>query len=211
MDLTAREKRSLAMKALWKDPKYLAKMAARRTRPRRGRYKRCLACGNEFYVKPALERVKHCSRSCARLGKPPWNKGTKGVMKANAGTWKPGQMPVGSKVFQAGRTSERKGKKFPQIAGERHWNWQNGKTSEQKRIRNSMEYQQWREAVFVRDSYTCQKCGKRGVSLHADHIKPFALFPDLRFDVSNGRTLCVPCHRATDTFASRATKKVKSP
>ena len=28
-----------------------------------------------------------------------------------------------------------------------------------------------------------------------DHIKPFAWFSDLRFDVSNGQTLCVDCHK----------------
>jgi 5-methylcytosine-specific restriction endonuclease McrA len=44
--------------------------------------------------------------------------------------------------------------------------------------------------------------------LQADHIKPFAHHPELRFDVNNGRTLCVPCHRKTDTYGGRSRAKV---
>jgi 5-methylcytosine-specific restriction endonuclease McrA len=58
----------------------------------------------------------------------------------------------------------------------------------------------WRSAVYLRDNYTCQKCGQRGGRLNAHHVKPFKDFPELAFDVSNGQTLCVPCHKETDTF-----------
>lgn len=47
------------------------------------------------------------------------------------------------------------------------------------------------------NSYTCCFCGKRGGDLEADHIKPWAYFPELRYDLGNGRTLCVLCHRST--------------
>lgn len=65
----------------------------------------------------------------------------------------------------------------------------------------SMRYgkaaQDWRKAIFERDDYTCQHCHIRGTYLEADHIKPFAFFPALRFELSNGRTLCRPCHDKT--------------
>ena len=82
--------------------------------------------------------------------------------------------------------------------------WKGGITPENTKIRNSKEYADWRVAVFARDKYTCQECGSSGVELNADHIKPFAYYPELRLVLSNGRTLCVPCHRKTDTFAGRA-------
>lgn len=84
--------------------------------------------------------------------------------------------------------------------GSANHKWIDGRTPENKRIRNSVEYRLWREAVFARDNFTCQFCGKRGGNLQADHIKPFAWFPELRFAIDNGRTLCVPCHRETPTF-----------
>lgn len=78
-----------------------------------------------------------------------------------------------------------------------------GNTTALERLRRSATYKRWRKSVFERDRYTCQECGNRGGYLNADHIKPFALFPALRFDVTNGRTLCVPCHRKTETYGMR--------
>ena len=79
-------------------------------------------------------------------------------------------------------------------------NWQGGKTAANKIIHHSVEWKLWREAVFKRDNWTCVFCGMRGKELHPDHIKPFASYPALRFCVENGRTLCAPCHRKTDTY-----------
>lgn len=73
-----------------------------------------------------------------------------------------------------------------------------------RKIRNNTKYSKickfWRRAVFERDSYTCQHCGQVGNLLHADHIKSFALYPELRFNLDNGRTLCCECHKKTDTY-----------
>ena len=64
-----------------------------------------------------------------------------------------------------------------------------------KDIRNSPEYKEWRTKVFERDKYTCQHCNQVGGDLNAHHIKPFAKYKELRFEVSNGLTLCVECHK----------------
>jgi len=69
-----------------------------------------------------------------------------------------------------------------------------------ERIRKSYEYMQWRLAVFVKDNWTCQKCGVRSgngkeVYLEAHHKKSYTKYPKLRFEVSNGKTLCLDCHK----------------
>lgn len=97
-----------------------------------------------------------------------------------------------------------KGKKCPQLGGANQHLWKGGITPQDELIRKSREYKLWREAVFKRDDFTCQGCGLRGVQLQADHIKPFAWFPELRFAIDNGRTLCVPCHRKTPTFGEKS-------
>jgi hypothetical protein len=88
--------------------------------------------------------------------------------------------------------------------GDKSHLWQGGKTSEAMKIRNSYEYSIWRKSVFERDDYTCQICGVRGGKLSADHIKPFSTHPELRLELSNGRTLCVNCHRKTPTWGRKA-------
>lgn len=83
--------------------------------------------------------------------------------------------------------------------GENHYNWQGGKTPMHETIRRSLEMRIWKKSVFERDNYTCRWCKIRSgngkaVVLHADHIKPFAFYPELRFELSNGQTLCTGCH-----------------
>src|ERR1035437_1989974 len=90
-------------------------------------------------------------------------------------------------------------KENPNPMGEKSPHWKGGVTPINHKLRTSPEYADWRTQVFVRDNYTCVECGSRGVSLHADHIKQFAYYPELRLVIENGRTLCVPCHRKTDS------------
>ena len=90
--------------------------------------------------------------------------------------------------------------------GEKIWNWKGGITPVNKQIRTSSAYVNWRRQVYERDDYTCQVCGQRGGELNADHIKSFANHPELRLELSNGRTLCKPCHQETDTYLWKANK-----
>jgi len=103
-----------------------------------------------------------------------------------------------------GKSPWNKGKQFHQITGENNPNWNGGVTPVNEKIRKSLDYKKWREDVFERDDFTCTNCGIRGGDLEADHIKPFSGFPELRFDVDNGRTLCRECHRQTDTYGKKA-------
>jgi hypothetical protein len=84
--------------------------------------------------------------------------------------------------------------------GEKCYKWKGGVTPIYRRIRNSIEFRLWREAVFSRDNWTCQECGVRGTKLHPHHIKSFAYFPELRFAIDNGITLCISCHEKTDNY-----------
>lgn len=86
-------------------------------------------------------------------------------------------------------------------AGSSNKLWKGGITPIYKKIRKSLEYRLWREAVFKRDGYKCVIGGKEhGNKLQADHIKRFADYPELRFELLNGRTLCIDCHVKTDTY-----------
>lgn len=104
---------------------------------------------------------------------------------------------------KAKMSAHRKGVPRLNQRGENAPAWKGGTTAKLKLLRCSLEYRLWREAVFKRDDFKCQMCSKRGGRLNADHIKPFALFPELRFAIDNGRTLCHPCHKTTPTYGWR--------
>lgn len=97
----------------------------------------------------------------------------------------------------------KKGKSNIFIQGEKNHFWKGGITPINQIIRTSREYKLWRKSVFERDNYTCVWCRQQGNQLNADHIKPFSLYPELRFAIDNGRTLCVECHRKTDTWGRK--------
>jgi len=78
-------------------------------------------------------------------------------------------------------------------------NWKGGIGSANQIERKSKEFKDWRLSVFIRDKYTCLDCGKIGGTLHAHHILPFAKYKELRFEITNGKTLCVSCHKKYHT------------
>ena len=81
--------------------------------------------------------------------------------------------------------------------GSKNNRWKGGITPQNQKARASPEYEKWRIAVFSRDNFTCTVCGIRGHHLHAHHIKPFSTFKELRFNIDNGTTLCIACHKKT--------------
>lgn len=105
---------------------------------------------------------------------------------------------------------------FPKYyIGDKKSSWRGGLTSINKMVRNCDQMTIWRNAIFERDDYICQICGDKGDKLNADHY-PISLseiiitynikgLKDAReckelWDIKNGRTLCVPCHKTTETY-----------
>jgi len=100
--------------------------------------------------------------------------------------------------------------------GGKHPRWKDVKKRPfYKSIREIFKYVKWRKSVFDRDNYTCVLCGTSGVYVEADH-HPKRFIDIVRdndiqdindainctelWETSNGRTLCQPCHRKTDTW-----------
>lgn len=181
----------------------------------------CLQCSKSFRVSDyRASSAKYCSTRCystrkitdetrkrmsdSAKGKIAWNKGVQ--------MWKDREHPRGTlgmklkkrkplTLTARKRMSEsHKGLKYPTNSGENNHFWKGGVTSLHRRMRKSSEFRLWREAVFKRDKYTCQKCnGRTGDGnvqvLHPHHIKPLSEFHELAYDVDNGITLCKDCHR----------------
>jgi len=61
--------------------------------------------------------------------------------------------------------------------------------------RHTPQYIKWRRKVYQRDGHKCQYpgCRNRG-RIYAHHIMKWADYPHLRFEVSNGITLCYEHH-----------------
>ncbi len=96
--------------------------------------------------------------------------------------------------------------------GEKNHNWKGG-VSLEKKTRYNREYRQWRKKVLERDNFTCITCGKNKESgekyMTAHHIKEFGFYPELRYVVENGQTLCVGCHCKITAIEMRNNKKGK--
>lgn len=166
-------------------------------RKRTGKIIICLTCGKPKYFKPyRVKTAKYCSLKC----RPIWNRGlTMKDKRVFRNVMKTALINKG-KCFSPETLFKVNDKR---ISKQCHWNWKGGISSPNKIIRSSGEYKKWRIKVFERDNYTCIWCGQRGGKLNADHIKPFCNYPELRFDIGNGRTLCERCHQKTETWGSR--------
>ena len=137
----------------------------------------------------------------SRLGKKNSKKQREAARKAN----------LGNSNFAGKKHSPETRKKMSESKkGAKNHFWAGGVSTLNHRIRQSSEYREWRTSIFERDNYTCVGCGvnrdnqgDERMVLNADHIKPFAHYPELRLDLDNGRTLCVPCHTKTETYGRK--------
>ncbi len=99
-----------------------------------------------------------------------------------------------------------KGKKRPEMSGEKHFAWKGGKYDRDRKIdMGRAKYRKWRKAVLERDGNVCVLCGS-DIDLNVDHIRPYANYPKLRYNLNNGRVLCVVCHKLTGTYGKKEAK-----
>lgn len=165
------------------------------------------------------KRWKHPNviRAWFKKGLIPWNKGTHIQTNNALIEWNKihGSSFKGRKHTEQVKEVIREKRKLQKNpSGSAHWNWRGDTSPLRKRIQNTRLYRWWRKSVFERDNYTCQFCGKRGGRLNADHIYPFyRILKDYKiqsvkqakkckelWEVSNGRTLCIPCHKQTPSY-----------
>lgn len=64
-----------------------------------------------------------------------------------------------------------------------------------KRNYDNPAYKQFRIDVLKRDKFTCQMCNSKK-KLNVHHIIKWSSAASLRFDASNGITLCSMCHKS---------------
>ena len=121
--------------------------------------------------KCSKEQIKRMSE--AHKGQKAWNKGLRGCYK------------------QSKETIE---KRVSKMRGKNNLSWKGGITPKNVIERNSVPYREWRNKVYKRDDWTCQKCNEKGGRLHVHHIKQFSEYEKLRFKINNGITLCKKCH-----------------
>lgn len=134
-------------------------------------------------------------KSAFKKGNKPWNTGKKRPKFSDETLRKMGDSHRGSKCHL----------------------WKGGINPINNTIRKSLEYKLWRKSIFERDNYTCIWCGYKSNTkingksdICADHIKPFSIYPELRFAIDNGRTLCIKCHQKTDTYGYKVIKYEKN-
>jgi len=160
---------------------------------------KCKNCSAEFSRYPSQARGGFCTKKCAdtaRVGVP-LKQAIKEAMSKNHRT-KNGY----TSAFKGKIHTPQRNQLLSEIhSGNRNPNWQGGIYPENLRARRTAEYRNWKMAVLERDGHKCIECGAIE-HLQVDHIKPFALFPELRTILDNGRTLCADCHRKTETWGS---------
>lgn len=185
-------------------------------------FKFCKTCGKKFIPKDdrPTRPAKFCSRKCIRnstqfqvghrltpIGNKRWNNPS---TKAN---WfqKGVHSYPNATTFQKGFTPWNKGKDF------------GGTEYIAKKISWLSKYKIWKKEIKTRDKFKCVKCGDNK-NLNVDHYpisltalikkyhieKPQVAVRFKKFwDVDNGRTLCINCHKKTETYGKNFMQKVR--
>lgn len=153
--------------------------------------KTCLKCNKDFTINYHLSnnkwaKRKFCTRQCHLITDDLKNKISISKKKNPTRYWL--------------------GKKNPKVyfnlikngimKGENHYKWKKDRNTLAKRQeRNDSAYQEWRRQVWKRDNWKCKiinsDCNGR---IEAHHILSWTEYPELRYIINNGITLCHAHH-----------------
>ncbi len=80
--------------------------------------------------------------------------------------------------------------------GEHHWNWRAGRSKAISKDSNNPLAIAWRQAIYRRDGWQCVICRVhcRQKNIVAHHRLGYTDYPDQRYILDNGMTLCRACH-----------------
>ena len=98
--------------------------------------------------------------------------------------------------IKRGVSNSSRGIKRPAQSGRNHYKWiENRSLIVGRQNRNNPEYKQWRIKVWARDNFKCKilnnDCDGR---IEAHHILSWSTYPELRYNINNGITLCHAHH-----------------
>jgi len=154
---------------------------------------KCIVCGKEFWKTKKLiksGRGKFCSKKCKHLSQ----------VKREKVICEYCDKSFMAKAFEIKRGGGKycstlcaNKDYYNKYGGSKASNWKGGK--QRNKHNGEAKYKIWRTSVFKRDNYTCQECGQVGGKLNAHHILSWASYPDQRYILKNGITLCTKCHR----------------
>mgnify|MGYP001579349742 CR=1 FL=1 len=177
--------------------------------------KNCILCGKEFNRIPRRSNfwwktAKFCTLKCSwknHIGKPSGmlGKHLTEEQKAERRAYKHTKetkiiIGLASKGNQyrkgAKQTEEWKELMRKRMSGSNNHNWIFDRTKlVKKQERNDYAYKEWRRLVWSRDGFKCkignQDCYGR---IETHHILNFRDYPELRYEINNGITLCHAHH-----------------
>ena len=150
----------------------------------------CKVCNKNFTRRPSYFKRYGSSLSCSSSCRMKSRTGDK------AANWKGGINNTEMKCCYCGNLFIGRKNRRKYCSPECGHNDRKGKERPKRGERLKVDCFQWRFSIYTRDEFTCQLCGeKKSGHFNAHHIKKLAKHPELAFDISNGITLCVDCHK----------------
>lgn len=150
--------------------------------------RKCLRCSKDL----AYETRKFCSQKCRARWQYDNCPKTRETLAKNLVRGRAGDHTERNKAISKAHLGKPKPRK-PIASGTPY-------AEERRTIAGRLEYRIWRQTVFKRDGWKCVICESR-TKLQAHHIRRWKDYPDLRFEVSNGISLCFVCHCNVDEIA----------
>lgn len=164
--------------------------------------KKCVVCGKAFeVVKSMSNRYVCCSKNCTKIHRMTYNNGFK---KGHIVNFTP-EIREKISLGLRGKLKSEEHKQKIRISKTKELN--NLILREHDRIRHSGEYLKWRMYCIIRDNFACAICLETGCKLEVHHIQSFSKYPNLRFNINNGITLCKECHAKVDKVRNYMLKK----